>query len=121
MILYSDVKYRHHQFFIAPDWQGGIYPSPTIAGSRPGCLIAACWATMVYLGEQGYVEATRKIISTTRFIVSEYVYDFHLFSIFYASLPSPWVPMSTTLWLLYSLYSLQALNRSVFLAISVLR
>uniref|UniRef100_A0A1W7RG34 sphinganine-1-phosphate aldolase n=1 Tax=Agkistrodon contortrix contortrix TaxID=8713 RepID=A0A1W7RG34_AGKCO len=71
VILYSDKKYRHYQFFIAPDWQGGIYPSPTIAGSRPGCLIAACWATMVYLGEQGYVEATRKIISTTRFIVSE--------------------------------------------------
>ncbi|KAG8135314.1 putative Sphingosine-1-phosphate lyase 1 protein [Naja naja] len=66
VILYSDVKYRHHQFFVAPDWQGGIYPSPTIAGSRPGCLIAACWATMVHLGEQGYVEATRKIISTTR-------------------------------------------------------
>ncbi|KAL7990402.1 hypothetical protein Chor_013832 [Crotalus horridus] len=71
VILYSDKKYRHYQFFIAPDWQGGIYPSPTIAGSRPGCLIAACWATMVHLGEQGYVEATRKIISTTRFIVSD--------------------------------------------------
>ncbi|XP_013922223.1 PREDICTED: sphingosine-1-phosphate lyase 1 [Thamnophis sirtalis] len=71
VIMYSDMKYRHHQFFIAPDWQGGIYPSPTIAGSRPGCLIAACWATMVHLGEQGYVEATKKIISTTRFIVSE--------------------------------------------------
>ncbi|ETE63813.1 Sphingosine-1-phosphate lyase 1 [Ophiophagus hannah] len=71
VIMYSDAKYRHHQFFVAPDWQGGIYPSPTIAGSRPGCLIAACWATMVHLGERGYVEATRKIISTTRFIVSE--------------------------------------------------
>ncbi|XP_063163589.1 sphingosine-1-phosphate lyase 1 [Candoia aspera] len=71
VIMYSDVKYRHHQFFVAPDWQGGVYASPTIAGSRPGCLIASCWATMVYLGEEGYVEATRKIISTTRFIVSE--------------------------------------------------
>ncbi|XP_007432814.1 sphingosine-1-phosphate lyase 1-like [Python bivittatus] len=71
VIMYSDVKYRRHQFFVAPDWQGGIYASPTIAGSRPGCLIAGCWATMVHLGEGGYVEATRKIISTTRFIISE--------------------------------------------------
>ncbi|XP_070608313.1 sphingosine-1-phosphate lyase 1 [Erythrolamprus reginae] len=71
VLLYSNVKYRQHQFFVAPDWQGGVYPSPTIAGSRPGCLIAACWATMVSIGEQGYVEATKKIISTTRFIISE--------------------------------------------------
>ncbi|KAM6442247.1 sphingosine-1-phosphate lyase 1 [Liasis olivaceus] len=71
VIMYSDMKYRRHQFFVAPDWQGGIYASPTIAGSRPGCLIAACWATMMHLGEEGYVEATRKIISTTRFIISE--------------------------------------------------
>ncbi|XP_066478040.1 sphingosine-1-phosphate lyase 1 [Tiliqua scincoides] len=71
VIMYSDEKYRQHQFFIAPDWQGGIYASPTVSGSRPGGIIAACWATMMHKGEDGYVEATRKIISTTRFIVSE--------------------------------------------------
>ncbi|XP_038267036.1 sphingosine-1-phosphate lyase 1 [Dermochelys coriacea] len=70
LVLYSDKKYRHYQFFVAPDWQGGIYASPTIAGSRPGGIIAACWATMMYMGEDGYVEATKKIISTTRFIES---------------------------------------------------
>nr|XP_060624829.1 sphingosine-1-phosphate lyase 1 [Anolis sagrei ordinatus] len=71
VILYRDTKYRHHQFFIAPDWQGGIYASPTIAGSRPGGLIAACWATMIHIGEDGYVEATQKIISTARYLESE--------------------------------------------------
>ncbi|KAJ6657739.1 hypothetical protein lerEdw1_001926 [Lerista edwardsae] len=71
VILYSDEKYREYQFFVAPDWQGGIYASPTVSGSRPGGIIAACWATMMHKGEDGYVEATRKIISTTRFIVSE--------------------------------------------------
>uniref|UniRef100_A0A6J0SV93 sphinganine-1-phosphate aldolase n=1 Tax=Pogona vitticeps TaxID=103695 RepID=A0A6J0SV93_9SAUR len=70
VILYRDTKYRQYQFFIAPDWQGGIYASPTIAGSRPGGLIAACWATMIHMGEDGYVEATRKIISTARFLES---------------------------------------------------
>ncbi|XP_067408774.1 sphingosine-1-phosphate lyase 1 [Emydura macquarii macquarii] len=70
VVLYSDKKYRHYQFFVAPDWQGGIYASPTIAGSRPGGIIAACWATMMYKGEDGYVEATKKIISTARFIES---------------------------------------------------
>ena len=36
MILYSHPKYRQQQFFVATEWPGGIYASPTLAGSRPG-------------------------------------------------------------------------------------
>lgn len=64
VILYSDRKYRHYQYFVAPDWQGGIYASPSIAGSRPGGIIAACWATMMNMGENGYIDATKKIVNT---------------------------------------------------------
>ncbi|XP_060097166.1 sphingosine-1-phosphate lyase 1 [Heteronotia binoei] len=71
VIMYSEKKYRYYQFFVSTDWQGGIYASPAMAGSRPGGIIAGCWATMMLLGEDGYVEATRKIISTARFIESE--------------------------------------------------
>ncbi len=31
-------------------------------------LIAACWASMMYYGRSGYVEATKKIAETHRFI-----------------------------------------------------
>lgn len=71
VILYSDKKYRHYQYFMAADWQGGIYASPSVAGSRPGGIIAACWATMMYMGDNGYVDATKKIIDTARFIKTE--------------------------------------------------
>ncbi|XP_057704377.1 sphingosine-1-phosphate lyase 1 isoform X3 [Corythoichthys intestinalis] len=71
VVLYSDKKYRHYQYFVAPDWQGGIYASPSIAGSRPGGIVAACWATMMHMGENGYVDATRKIISVARKIKTE--------------------------------------------------
>ncbi|XP_032409401.1 sphingosine-1-phosphate lyase 1 isoform X2 [Xiphophorus hellerii] len=71
VILYSDKKYRQYQYFVAPDWQGGIYASPSVAGSRPGGIIAACWATMMYMGESGYVDATKKIIGTARKIRNE--------------------------------------------------
>lgn len=74
VLLYSDKKYRSHQFFVATDWQGGIYASPTIAGSRPGGISAACWAALMHFGESGYVEATKQIIKTTRFLKSEYVW-----------------------------------------------
>ncbi|XP_050394142.1 sphingosine-1-phosphate lyase 1 [Patella vulgata] len=66
VIMYSEKSYRKFQFFVQPNWTGGIYASPTIAGSRSGAIIAACWATMMYIGEQGYVDATRKIITTAR-------------------------------------------------------
>nr|CAG4651780.1 EOG090X051L [Triops cancriformis] len=66
VILYSHPRYRSCQFFVTPDWTGGIYASPTIAGSRPGSTISTCWASMMYYGKQGYVDATRKIITTTR-------------------------------------------------------
>lgn len=66
VVLYSDKKFRHYQYFVAPNWQGGIYASPSIAGSRPGGIIAACWATMMYMGEKGYVEATKKVVETAR-------------------------------------------------------
>ncbi|KAM9560953.1 sphingosine-1-phosphate lyase 1-like isoform 1-T1 [Salvelinus alpinus] len=71
VILYSDKKYRHYQYFVAPDWQGGIYASPSVAGSRPGGIIAACWATMMHMGEDGYIKATKKIIDTARTIKTE--------------------------------------------------
>uniref|UniRef100_A0A671XMR4 sphinganine-1-phosphate aldolase n=1 Tax=Sparus aurata TaxID=8175 RepID=A0A671XMR4_SPAAU len=71
VILYSDKKYRHYQYFVAPDWQGGIYASPSVAGSRPGGIIAACWATMMHMGESGYIDATKKIISTARKIKAD--------------------------------------------------
>nr|KAF6480879.1 hypothetical protein HJG59_010673 [Molossus molossus] len=38
LVLYSDKKYRSYQFFVDPDWQGGIYASPTMVGSRPAGL-----------------------------------------------------------------------------------
>ncbi|KAI4457739.1 sphingosine-1-phosphate lyase 1 [Holotrichia oblita] len=68
VILYSDTKYRHYQYTVTTDWPGGVYGSPTVAGSRAGGNIAVCWATMLTLGKEGYVKATRDVIHTTRYI-----------------------------------------------------
>jgi len=66
VILYRDMKYREHQWFCFPDWPGGIYATPTIGGSRAGGIVAACWAALLYFGREGYVSATREIVTTTR-------------------------------------------------------
>uniref|UniRef100_UPI00358F7056 sphingosine-1-phosphate lyase 1-like n=2 Tax=Myxine glutinosa TaxID=7769 RepID=UPI00358F7056 len=66
VLLFKERRLRHYQFFVAPDWQGGIYASPSVAGSRPGGIVAACWAALVTTGRSGYVEATRSVVETTR-------------------------------------------------------
>ncbi|XP_012283543.1 sphingosine-1-phosphate lyase [Orussus abietinus] len=71
VILYRSKKYRHHQFTTTTDWPGGIYGSPTVNGSRAGGIIAACWATMMFFGYDGYLQATKKIVDTTRYIEEE--------------------------------------------------
>jgi sphinganine-1-phosphate aldolase len=64
VVLYRGTELRSHQYFTATEWPGGLYFSPTLAGSRPGGLSAACWAAMVATGEDGYLEATRRVLAT---------------------------------------------------------
>ncbi|OPX41076.1 MAG: aspartate aminotransferase family protein [Deltaproteobacteria bacterium] len=64
VILYRDLNLRRYQYFKATDWPGGLYFSATFAGSRPGALSAACWAALLSVGQEGYLEATRKILET---------------------------------------------------------
>jgi sphinganine-1-phosphate aldolase len=64
VVLYRNPELRHYQYFTTSDWPGGLYCSPTFAGSRPGALSATCWASMVTMGKQGYREAARKILQT---------------------------------------------------------
>jgi sphinganine-1-phosphate aldolase len=49
---------RRHQFFRTDDWLGGLYGSPAILGTRSGGPLAAAWAVMQYLGEEGYLRLT---------------------------------------------------------------
>ena len=65
-ILYSDPDLLRKQYYVANRWPGGIYFSTSLAGSRPGGLVAAAWATMLSLGADGYRSIARKILATTR-------------------------------------------------------
>jgi len=68
VILYRGPELRRYQYFTITDWPGGLYFSPSFAGSRPGALSAACWAAMVRIGQTGYRDATRRILETADFI-----------------------------------------------------
>jgi hypothetical protein len=40
VVLYASKELHHMQYSLFPDWPGGVYGTPTMAGSRPGALIA---------------------------------------------------------------------------------
>ncbi len=54
LVLWRSIDAMRHQFFVATDFPGGIYGSPTLLGTRPGGPIAAAWAALHALGEDGY-------------------------------------------------------------------
>lgn len=64
VVLYKSKELQHYQYYKTADWTGGIYFSPTFAGSRSGALSSACWAAMISIGEKGYLDATQKILNT---------------------------------------------------------
>jgi sphinganine-1-phosphate aldolase len=66
--LYRTKELRHSQYFCYADWTGGMYTTPTIAGSRSGGLIAQCWASMMALGDESYLQHTREIMDVCRSI-----------------------------------------------------
>ena len=66
--MYNSTKLIHHQYFVAPDWPGGIFASQTMAGSRSGGIIAATWATLVNNGMDGYKQMTKAVVETTIFL-----------------------------------------------------
>lgn len=68
LVLYRDHAIHEHQPF-AFDWPGGRYTSPTMAGTRPGGAIAAAWAVLQYLGEEGYLRLVEKTMTITRALI----------------------------------------------------
>eukprot|EP00051_Salpingoeca_urceolata_P012013 m.149316 g.149316 ORF g.149316 m.149316 type:complete len:533 (-) comp17344_c0_seq2:163-1761(-) len=66
LIMYRNTELRRAQYYVFPDWPGGVYCTPTFSGSRPGCLIAGAWAAMMVHGEEGYVREIKAIVNTTR-------------------------------------------------------
>lgn len=66
VILYRNKEIRRHQFFVYTNWPGGIYGSPTMTGTRPGGAIAAAWAMLNYLGEEGYLQIVDTVMKTTK-------------------------------------------------------
>lgn len=66
VLLYRNMDFMKHQFFVSESWPGGVFASPGLLGTRPGGVFAAAWATMKAMGWSGYLEQTRLVMETTK-------------------------------------------------------
>lgn len=71
-LMYRNMDYMKYQFFVYTKWKGGgIYASPSLPGTRPGGPIAAAWATLMKLGEDGYLDLTKQVLETRDYFIKE--------------------------------------------------
>ncbi|MFC4146341.1 pyridoxal phosphate-dependent decarboxylase family protein [Micromonospora mangrovi] len=60
VLLHRNAALRAPQFFAYADWPGYTMVNPVIASTRSGGPIAAAYATLRHLGEDGYLELARR-------------------------------------------------------------
>ncbi|MFN6956463.1 MAG: pyridoxal phosphate-dependent decarboxylase family protein [Acetobacteraceae bacterium] len=62
LLLVADAADREWHKFESRAWQRGPYVAYTTQGTRPGGAVAAAWAAMMHLGEEGYLRCARLIM-----------------------------------------------------------
>lgn len=61
--MYRSKSIRKFQYEVVTGWTGGVYASPSAAGSRPGAVIAGAYATMLHMGYEGYLASAIEIVN----------------------------------------------------------
>lgn len=66
VLIHRDMEHMKDQFFVSTDWPGGVYAGPNITGTRPGGPIAAAWASLMFLGQDGFRHHARRALDAAK-------------------------------------------------------
>ena len=66
LLLVREERLRQYHRFASQAWERGPYAAYTTQGTRAGGAVAAAWATMNYLGEEGYLRCARMVMDAKR-------------------------------------------------------
>ncbi len=67
-LFFADPDSFAHMAWGFDNWPRGQYMTNTLVGTRAGGAIAAAWAVMHYLGHDGYLRITERVLATRRAI-----------------------------------------------------
>jgi glutamate/tyrosine decarboxylase-like PLP-dependent enzyme len=70
VLLHRDSVLRQPQYFAYADWPGYTMVNPTVASTRPGGPIAAAFATLRHLGDNGYLRLASSTLDAVRALTS---------------------------------------------------
>jgi sphinganine-1-phosphate aldolase len=70
VLLFRDAQHQAYSRYDFEDWPTGLYSTLTFTGTRPGGAIAAAWAVMHYLGEEGYLRIARTVMQARERLIA---------------------------------------------------
>ncbi len=70
VLLYRNADLRRHQFFACADWPGYTIINSTLQSTKSGGPLAAAWAVLHFLGDDGYLELARRTQDATRRLIA---------------------------------------------------
>jgi sphinganine-1-phosphate aldolase len=73
VLMWRSRDLRKSQYSICTDWEGGLYATPTILGSRNSAASVGAWVTMMFFGKSGYADCAAKIKAAAQLIANTVV------------------------------------------------
>ncbi len=70
VIVHRSKRLRAYQTFVTDNWLGGVYGSSGVLGTKGGGPMAAAWAVMHHLGDEGYLHLTAQARQATEEIAA---------------------------------------------------
>ncbi|HAH09014.1 MAG TPA: aspartate aminotransferase family protein [Alphaproteobacteria bacterium] len=68
VILHRTKELRQYQIYAAAEWTGYTVINPTIQSTKSGGPMAAAWAVLNFMGDEGYMRFAKRIYDSTRII-----------------------------------------------------
>jgi glutamate/tyrosine decarboxylase-like PLP-dependent enzyme len=70
LVLYRSRDLRRHQLFTCARWPGYSVVNPTVQSSKTGGPLAAAWAVLHLIGDDGYLRIAQRLLEATRRLVA---------------------------------------------------
>jgi len=70
LVLYRNKDLRKHQIFACSDWIGYTIVNNAVQSSKSGGPMAAAWAVLNYIGDDGYLDIARKKLAAVKKIAA---------------------------------------------------
>ena len=70
VILHRSKELRKYQIYACSNWTGYTIINPTVQSTKSGGPLAAAWAALHFIGDDGYLEIARSVLDSTRRIAA---------------------------------------------------